>query len=92
LIEAAACGLPLITTDAPGCREVISHGVEGLLVPTRDSRALAEAIDKLGQDPQLRHTLGVAARSRALALFDDKIVNEGTLTVYRRALAAVEIH
>ncbi|NBR18708.1 MAG: glycosyltransferase family 1 protein, partial [Gammaproteobacteria bacterium] len=44
LIEAAACGLPLITTDVPGCREVITDGVEGLLIPARDGRALARAI------------------------------------------------
>ena len=41
LIEAAACALPLVTTDVPGCREVVTHEVEGLLVPVKDANALA---------------------------------------------------
>jgi len=44
LIEAAACGLPLVTTDVPGCREVVTDGVDGLLVPVKDANALAAAI------------------------------------------------
>lgn len=83
LIEAAACGLPLITTDVPGCREVVTHRVSGLLVPARDAIALAAAIAELHDDPELRAMLGAAARRKVVAEFDDKRVVAGTLNVYR---------
>ena len=90
LIEAAACGLPLITTDVPGCREVITHGVEGLLIPPRDGAALAAAIDALASNPQLRRDQGAAARRRAVAEFDDRSVNERTIAIYERTLRATQ--
>lgn len=86
LIEAAACGLPLVTCDAPGCREVVTDGVDGLLVPPRDARALAAAIARLLDDPALRTRLGTAARAKALARFDEKIVIKETLAVYREVM------
>jgi glycosyltransferase involved in cell wall biosynthesis len=86
LIEAAACGLPLVTTDVPGCREVVTHGVEGLLVPVRDAGALAAAIARLQDSPDLRASLGQAARARALAEYDERIVIQRTLAVYRELL------
>jgi glycosyltransferase involved in cell wall biosynthesis len=86
LIEAAACGLPLVTTDAPGCREVVSDGVEGFLVPVRDARHLAEAIAKLQDEPVLRERMGQAARAKALAEFDERIVIDRTFAVYRELL------
>lgn len=82
LVEAAACGLPLITTDVPGCREVVSDGVDGLLVPRGDSRALAQAIRRLQDDPELARRLGVAARLKARSQFDEHIVIQRTLEVY----------
>ena len=82
LIEAAACGLPLVTTDVPGCREVVTDGVDGLLVPVRDADALASAIARLQDDPALAITLGQAARAKALAMFDERIVIARTLAVY----------
>lgn len=87
LIEAAACGLPLVTTDAPGCREVVSDGVDGLLVPPRDAAALAHAIARLCDAPELAHRLGAAARAKALAMFDERIVIEKTMAVYAELLA-----
>jgi glycosyltransferase involved in cell wall biosynthesis len=87
LIEAAACGLPLVTTDVPGCREVVTDGVDGLLVPVRDSGALAEAIARLCDDPALRERLGKAARQKALAEFDERIVIKQTLDVYRELVS-----
>jgi glycosyltransferase involved in cell wall biosynthesis len=87
LIEAAACGLPLVTTDVPGCREVVTDGVDGLLVPVRDSDALASAIARLCDDPALRERLGKAARQRALADFDERIVIEQTMDVYRELVS-----
>lgn len=89
LIEAAAAGLPLITTDVPGCREVVTDGVTGLLVPARDSDALATAIDRLHSDPGLRERLGAAARRKALAEFDERIVIHRTVEVYRELLPEV---
>ena len=86
LIEAAACALPLVTTDVPGCREVVRDGVEGLLVPVRDADSLAEAIARLYADPALAGQLGAAARERALAEFDEGIVIRRTLDVYRELL------
>ncbi|MGY0611542.1 glycosyltransferase family 4 protein [Luteimonas sp. A501] len=86
LIEAAACALPLVTTDVPGCREVVSDGVDGLLVPVRDAGALAAAIARLHDDPELAARLGTAARGKALAEFDEKIVIERTMAVYRELL------
>ena len=86
LIEAAACGLPLITCDAPGCREVVTDGVEGLLVPPRDAGALAMAIAQLLDDPDLRDRMGKAARAKVLGEFDECIVIARTLAVYRELL------
>ncbi len=86
LIEAAAAGKALVTTDVPGCREVVDHEQNGLLVPARDSRALAQAIARLINEPELRKRLGQAARTKALQSFDEKIVIERTLVVYQELL------
>ncbi|MGI9078840.1 MAG: glycosyltransferase family 4 protein [Gemmatimonadaceae bacterium] len=83
LIEAAAAGLPIVTTDAPGCREVVEDGVNGILVPVRDGAALAAAIRKLVLDPALAARMGAASRQKALAQFDERIVLANTLAVYR---------
>ena len=88
LLEAAAGGLPCVTTDAPGCREIVEDGVNGYLVPVRDARALAEAIRRLHADPQLRRSMGQAGREKVLREFDEKIVFEKTLAVYRELLPA----
>ena len=86
LIEAAACALPLVTTDVPGCREVVTHEVDGLLVPAKDAVALADAIRRLHQNPEWARQLGQAARARAFAEFDERIVIEQTLGVYQELL------
>ncbi len=88
LIEAAACALPLITTDVPGCREVVTDGVDGLLVPVRDADALANAIARLHDDPALAQRLGEAARAKALAQFDERIVIQQTIAVYAELIEA----
>jgi glycosyltransferase involved in cell wall biosynthesis len=82
LIEGAACARPLITTDVPGCREVVTNGVDGLLVPVRDAQALARAIAQLQDNPTLARRLGQAAREKALAEFDERFVIQQTLAVY----------
>jgi glycosyltransferase involved in cell wall biosynthesis len=87
MIEAAACGLPLVITDAPGCREVVSvNGEDGLVVPVRDGLALANAIRLLDDDRALAFRLGIAARQKVLAEFDERIVITRTLDVYRELL------
>ena len=83
LIEAAACGLALVTTDVPGCREVVTDGVDGLLVQVRDADVLTAAIRRLDDDRALCRRLGNAARAKALSQFDERIVIERTLAVYR---------
>ncbi len=65
LIEAAACGRPVVTTDVPGCRDVIEPDVSGLLVPARDARALADAVGRLAADEGLRVRMGAAGRALA---------------------------
>ncbi|QNK01064.1 glycosyltransferase family 4 protein [Dyella telluris] len=82
LVEAAACALPLITTDVPGCREVVADGVDGLLVPVRSVEPLAQAMRQLLDDPALARRLGEAARTKARNYFDERIVIERTLGVY----------
>ena len=83
LIEAAASGCALVTTDVPGCREVVTDGVDGLRVPVRDANALALAIARLHDDPVLRVQLATAGQRKALAEFDERIVIERTIEVYR---------
>jgi glycosyltransferase involved in cell wall biosynthesis len=82
LIEAAACGLPLVATDVPGCREVVVDGIDGLLVPVRDAAALAASFRRLDDDRPLCARLGAAARVKALQRFDERIVIARTLDVY----------
>jgi glycosyltransferase involved in cell wall biosynthesis len=86
LIEAAASGCALVTTDVPGCRDVVTHEVDGLLVPVRDGEALAGAIARLQEDPGLRAHLADAGRRKALGRFDERIVVRDTLAVYRELI------
>lgn len=83
MLEAGACGLPLIATDVPGCREVVQEGHNGLLVPVRDPQALARALAKLIQDEKLRAQMGQASRELILNEFSDHIVLNRTLQVYQ---------
>jgi glycosyltransferase involved in cell wall biosynthesis len=84
LLEAAACGLPLVATDVPGCREIVLHNVNGLLVPPRDSQRLAEAIVELLGDSGRREAMGRCSRDMACELFSlDRVIRE-TMEVYAR--------
>jgi glycosyltransferase involved in cell wall biosynthesis len=82
LLEAAACARPIVTTDVPGCREVVSHGENGLLLPPRDVTALGEALGLLIMDPRRRAEMGACGRARAETLFDERQVTSETLRVY----------
>jgi glycosyltransferase involved in cell wall biosynthesis len=87
LIEAAACGLAVITTNLPGCREVVSeHGVDGLHVEPRCARSLAECIARLDDDRVLVRRLGECARAKAMEHFDEQMVIRRTIEVYDELL------
>ncbi|HEX5488260.1 MAG TPA: glycosyltransferase family 4 protein [Rhodanobacteraceae bacterium] len=86
LIEAAACAIPLITTDMPGCRDVVTDGKDGLLLPPRDAGALLAAIVRLLDAPALARRLGLAAHAKALARFDERIVIRRTLATWDEVL------
>lgn len=89
LIEAAASGLPIVATDVPGCRDVVDHGVNGVLVPVRQAVPLVEAIKTLHDQPETRARMGQAGRQKALNEFDERIVFEKTFAVYNELLAPV---
>lgn len=82
LLEAAASGKAIITTDHPGCREAVTHDINGLLVPVKDAAALASAIEKLLQNSDLRERMEQAARKKALAEFDVHLIVSATLKAY----------
>jgi glycosyltransferase involved in cell wall biosynthesis len=89
LIEGAAAGLALITTDQPGCREVVArHGTDGLIVPPRNAAALAALVARLDDDRELLARLGAKAREKAVGEFDERTVIQRTLDVYERLLGA----
>jgi glycosyltransferase involved in cell wall biosynthesis len=85
-MEAAAMGLPVVATDIRGCRQVVEHGVTGLLVPPRDAAALTDAVAQLAGEPALRTSMGRAAVSKAQRDFDQRQVIAKTLAVYEGLL------
>jgi glycosyltransferase involved in cell wall biosynthesis len=88
LLEAASCGLGIVSTDVPGCREVVTHERTGLLVPPRDAGPLTAALRRITTDAALRAQLGSAARARVLAEFSAETVAAQTLAVYTELLAS----
>jgi glycosyltransferase involved in cell wall biosynthesis len=90
LLEAAACGRPMIATDVPGCREVVLSGETGLLVPLDDPAALANAISQLVNSPDLRHRYGAAARRLTVEKFAAEAIGQKTVQLYQ-ALIDVDI-
>lgn len=86
LIEAASCGRPVVTTDMPGCREIVHDGVNGFLVPARNADAVAEALEEMIRSPGLRQQFGVAGRKLVERDFAVGKVNFETLKVYERLL------
>ena len=87
LLEASSMGLPIVTTDSPGCREIVEHGVNGFLVPVRDPDALAQAILCLIEEPEMRRRFGQESRQRSLLRFDISAIAEQTRSIYLRVLA-----
>lgn len=87
LIEAASCGQPIVTTDVPGCREIVSHEETGFLVPPNDSKALAHRVQQLLTDPGLRREMGAAGRARVEEHFTAAQVAETVTNAYDRLFA-----
>jgi phosphatidyl-myo-inositol alpha-mannosyltransferase len=85
IVEAMAAGLPVVASDIPGYREVVTHGVHGLLVPPRDPEALARALVRVLTEPGLAARLAEAGRIRA-GEFDWSTVVDRLEEVYRRAV------
>lgn len=88
LIEAAACSRAVVTTDVPGCRDAIEPDVTGLLVPSHDARALADAIGRLADDEALRQRMGTAGRELAEREFDIDDVCRKHVEIYRALQAS----
>ena len=86
LLEAAACGRPMITSDVPGCRHFVRHGKDGLVVPADDPQALAEAILAFHRDPASLQRMGRSARHRVAEGFTERAVGETVIAMYRRLL------
>jgi glycosyltransferase involved in cell wall biosynthesis len=86
-MEAAAMGLPIVATNIRGCRQIVDDGLTGVLVPPKDGRALANAIERLVEDPEMRASMGRAAAVKARSEFDERRVIDLTLDVYARLLA-----
>jgi len=86
LLEAAACGLPMVATDVPGCREVCRDGETGFLVPVKQAPPLADALERLANDADLRKEFGAAARRAAEQEFAEPVITGQTLALYESML------
>ncbi|MDW3206721.1 MAG: glycosyltransferase family 4 protein [Alphaproteobacteria bacterium] len=86
LLEGAACGRPVVATDVPGCREICRDGQTGIRVPLKSVTPLADALQHLAEDAELRRRLGAAARQLVEQEFAEAIVVGETLALYEEAL------
>jgi glycosyltransferase involved in cell wall biosynthesis len=87
LLEAMACGRPVLVSAVGGMLDVVTHGYDGLLLPPRDDQAWLEALCCVLQDVQTRERLGTAARQTALERFTPQRELEALLAVYQQALS-----
>src|SRR5260370_20713464 len=87
LLEAAVSGRAIVTTDVPGCREIVQQGINGLLVPPRQPLALADAIETLLKSPAMRVEMAKRGREIATSEFSEKVVAAQTLNLYPTLLA-----
>ncbi|MGA9666656.1 MAG: glycosyltransferase family 4 protein [Gallionella sp.] len=87
LLEAASCGLPVVTTNVPGCRDVVRDGDNGILVEARNAGALADALGKLLADPRLCQQMGQRGRERVLQEFSQERIVSQVLSIYREVLS-----
>lgn len=91
MLEAASCGRAIVATDVPGCREIVRHNENGLLVPPRDPRVLADALKILIENPELRVKMGLRGRKIVESEFSEEIVVKQTMEVYRKLLLSKNI-
>ena len=87
LVEAAACGRPLVATDVPGSRDIAQAGVNALLVPPGNPQALADALERLIRDADLRRRYAAASRTIAESGFSSDKIVAATLSLYEQLLA-----
>ena len=90
LLEAAACGRPIVATDVPGCREIARDGQNALLVPVDNPRALADALSRLADDPPLRQRFGAAGCRLVETEFSASRIGQEIVALYRRLLGMPE--
>lgn len=88
LLEAAACGRPMVATDVPGCRQIARADVNALLVPPDDAGALADAVARLARDAGLRARFGAASRALAEDEFATEKIAPAVVALYRKMLAS----
>lgn len=86
LLEAASCGRAIVTTLSPGCREMATDGINGYLVPVRDAKALAAAIEKVAQDAEKCAQMGRASRALVEKEFSADVVSQKTEALYRKMM------
>ena len=86
LLEGAACGRALLTTDVPGCRSFVRDGQDGFVVPANDVAALSKALMALAGSPGMVERMGLSARERLLAGYTERDVMEGVKVLYRGLL------
>jgi glycosyltransferase involved in cell wall biosynthesis len=87
VLEAMACGVPVIASDVGAIPELVENGVTGMLVPPGDPKALAQAISGLLADPLCREKMGKRAREKAVAEYSVESIAARTLASYERALS-----
>lgn len=86
LIEAASCQRAIVTTNIPGCREIVKNGTNGILVTPRNIYELSDALSLLIKSPQLRTEMGLNGRKMVEQYFSDEIVIKKTLDLYEELL------
>jgi glycosyltransferase involved in cell wall biosynthesis len=82
LLEAAACGRPMIATDTPGCREIAVRDQTALTFPVDDAPALAEALTRMASDAEMRASFGNAARALVEEKFSAEAIGKATVALY----------
>jgi glycosyltransferase involved in cell wall biosynthesis len=87
LLEAAACGRAIVATDVPGCREIAREGLNALLVPVDNAEALADAVQKLASDPDLRARFASAGRALVEREFSSARIGPEAVNLYRSMLS-----
>ncbi|MCS6803939.1 MAG: glycosyltransferase family 4 protein [Acidobacteriota bacterium] len=86
IMEAMACGKPVVASDIAGCRDEVVHGQTGWLVPVKDAAALGDALLKLINDPALAQRMGQAGQQRARELFDEERISERIVETYHHLI------